>query len=70
MKDEERLGLGQMQGFLNGSEEIRFKAGNRRELYAWTQGMLSAQGYTSLPRTGKGLLRLSQSAAASSIRSR
>ena len=41
----ERLSLEQMRAFLKGSEEVGFKASNRKQAYEWTQRMLCAQEY-------------------------
>jgi transposase InsO family protein len=57
MKDEELVGLEQMQAFLEGSEEVRFRAGNRKELYSWVERILRARNYPDLSKAGKGLVR-------------
>jgi transposase InsO family protein len=57
MKNGEHLSLEQIQAFLEGNEDVGFKAPNRQELYEWTQATLCAQGYMSLPRSGKGLVK-------------
>jgi transposase InsO family protein len=57
MENGEHLSLEQVQAFLNGNEEVGFKAPNRKELYAWTQRTLCAQSYSSLQRSGKGLMK-------------
>jgi transposase InsO family protein len=57
MKDGERLGLEQIRAFLRGSEEVGFKAANQRELYEWIEQTLCAQEYSTLGRSGKGLVR-------------
>ena len=57
MKDGERLSLEQIRAFLGGSEEVGFKAADRRELYEWTERTLCAQEYARLGRSGKGLVR-------------
>jgi transposase InsO family protein len=57
MKDEELVSLEQMQAFLEGSEEVRFRAGDRKELYGWTERILRARNYPDLSKTGKGLVR-------------
>lgn len=57
MKDEELVSLEQMQAFLEGSEEVRFRAGDRKELYGWTERVLRARNYPDLSKTGKGLVR-------------
>ncbi len=35
MEHAATLSLGQMRAFLEGSEEVRFRAHDRRELYQW-----------------------------------
>jgi transposase InsO family protein len=57
MENGEHLSLEQIQTFLSGNQEIEFKAANRKELYEWTQQALCAQGYSSLHRSGKGLMK-------------
>src|ERR1700685_4438424 len=57
MENGEHLSLEQIQAFLTGNEEIEFKAPNRKELYEWTQQALCAQSYSSLHRSGKGLMK-------------
>jgi hypothetical protein len=57
MENGEHLSLEQVQAFLTGNEEVGFKAPNRRELYEWTQRTLCAQGYATLNRSGKGLVK-------------
>jgi len=59
MKDGERLSLEQIQAFLEGSEEVVFKAASQKELYAWTERTLCAQECMRLGRNGKGLVRRS-----------
>src|SRR5271154_1142543 len=57
MENGEHLSLEQVQAFLTGNEEIGFKAPNRNELYEWTQQTLCARSYSSLHRSGKGLMK-------------
>jgi hypothetical protein len=57
MNNGEHLSLERMQAFLTGNEEVGFHAPNRRELYEWMQKTLGAQGYASLRRSGKGLVK-------------
>src|SRR6204780_4324980 len=57
MENSEHLSLEQVQAFLTGNEEVGFKAPNRQELYAWTQRTLCAQSYSSLGRSGKGVMK-------------
>jgi transposase InsO family protein len=53
----EKLSLGQMQAFLDGSEEVRFEARGRTEVYDWISRTLREQGYRKLLRSGKGLVK-------------
>lgn len=57
MDISERLSLEQIRAFLKGNEEVGFKASNGKQAYEWTQRMLCAQEYTSLQRSGKGLVK-------------
>jgi hypothetical protein len=57
MKDGERLGLEQMRAFLEGSEEVGFKAADQREVYGWTERTLCEQEYMSLSKSRKGLVK-------------
>jgi transposase InsO family protein len=57
MKNGEHLSLEQMWAFLDGNEEIAFRAPNRKDLYEWTQATLCAQDYMSLHRSSKGLVK-------------
>lgn len=57
MEDGETLNLEQMRAFLNASEEVRFQARDRRELYEWVNQTLRRQDYGHLKREGKGLVR-------------
>jgi transposase InsO family protein len=57
VQDGERLSLEQIQAFLEGSQELQFQAGDRRELYEWVERTLVQQEYGGLGRREKGLLR-------------
>jgi len=57
VQDGERLSLEQIQAFLEGSQELRFQAGDRRELYEWVERTLVQQEYLCLGRREKGLVR-------------
>jgi len=57
MKNAEHLSLEQMRTFLEGNEEVGLQALDRKELYEWTQATLCGQGYMSLHRSGKGLVK-------------
>jgi transposase InsO family protein len=57
MKNSEHQSLEQIRAFLEGSEEVGFKATRREEAYEWTQATLCAQEYVGLPRRDKGLVK-------------
>ncbi len=57
MQNGERLGLEQIRAFLQASEEVRFEARHRNEVYAWVTQTLGEQDYWKQPRATKGLLR-------------
>jgi transposase InsO family protein len=57
MKSGERLSLEQIRTFLVASEEFRFEANNREEIYGWITRTLVEQEYGGQKREGKGLLR-------------
>lgn len=57
MQDGEGLSLEQIQAFLEGSQELRFEANDRQELYAWMERTLVQQEYLCLGRGEKGLVR-------------
>jgi hypothetical protein len=57
MKNGERLGLEQIREFLAASEEFRFEANNREEIYSWVTKTLVEQEYSGQKREGKGLVR-------------
>lgn len=57
MKNGERLSLEQIRTFLAASEEFRFEANNREELYGWVTRTLMEQEYGGKKREEKGLLR-------------
>ena len=58
MKNGEKLSLEQIRTFLVASEEFRFEANNREELYGWVTQTLVEQEYNSQSREAKGLLRI------------
>ena len=57
MKNGERLSLEQIQAFLRASEEFRFEASKRKELYEWVTRVLVEHEYGGQPREAKGVLR-------------
>jgi hypothetical protein len=57
MKNGERLSLEQIRAFLKASEEFRFEARKRREIYEWVTRTLVEHEYGRQPREAKGVLR-------------
>jgi len=57
MKNGERLSLEQIEEFLAASEEFRFEANNREELYGWVTRTLVEQEYGGQKRQARGWLR-------------
>jgi len=57
MKDSEHQSLERMRAFLEGSEEVGFKAESQKEAYEWTQAILCGQEYAGLPRKDKGVVK-------------
>lgn len=57
MKSGERLSMEQIKSFLSASEEYRFEASNREEVYSWVTATLVEQEYGSQKREVKGVLR-------------
>jgi transposase InsO family protein len=53
----ERLSLGQIRAFLEGSHEVGFKGRHREEIYAFVNQALRQQRYESLKRGERGLVR-------------
>jgi transposase InsO family protein len=57
MENGERLSLEQIRTFLAASEEFRFEANNREEVYIWVTRTLVEQEYGGQKRETKGLLK-------------
>ena len=57
MEDSEKMSLEQIQVFLEASEEVRFQAKDRVELYGWVERTLREQNYPQLSRPARGLVR-------------
>ena len=57
MQVSERLGLEEIQAFLEGSGEVGFKGQKREEIYAWVDQTLKRQRYGELKRSQRGLVR-------------
>jgi transposase InsO family protein len=57
MKNGERLSLEQIRAFLEASEEFRFAASKRKEIYDWVTRTLVEHEYSGQGRAAKGVLR-------------
>ena len=57
MRNGERLSLEQVRAFITASEEFRFEAKNRGEIYGWVRRTLMEQEYGGQKREAIGLLR-------------
>jgi transposase InsO family protein len=53
----EILSLEAMGRFLSASEEVRFEAADRQQLYQWVEQVLVGQQYASLGKPARGLVR-------------
>jgi hypothetical protein len=57
MENTEKLSLEQIRGLLQASQEVRFEATRRQEMYEWVTRTLCYQEYWKQKRPIKGLLR-------------
>lgn len=57
MRNGERLSLEQIRVFLEATDEVRFEAANREEVYTWISGTLCEQEYWKQAKVAKGLVR-------------
>src|SRR5256714_2699392 len=57
MENTEKLSLEQMRTFLQASQEVRFQATRRQEIYEWVTRTIYYQEYWKQKRSIKGLLR-------------
>jgi hypothetical protein len=57
MQAAEGLSLEQIRAFLEASNEVEFRGGNRAEIYGWVNETLRVQHYEELKRAGRGLIR-------------
>jgi len=55
--ETEKLTLEQIEKFLLATEEVRFEASKRAEVYSWVEQLLCQQDYSGLGRAARGLLR-------------
>jgi hypothetical protein len=53
----DELSLEAMGQFVSASEEIRFEASDRQQLYDWVERVLSGQQYGQLGKPARGLVR-------------
>ena len=53
----EKLNLEAIRRFVAASEEIRFESADRRQVYAWVEGLLVGQQYAQQGKAARGLLR-------------
>ena len=58
MDEAEKLSLEAIGRFVAASEEIRFEAEDRQQLYGWVEQVLVGQGYAQQGKAARGLLRL------------
>src|SRR5882724_1276124 len=57
MQAGERMSLEQIQAFIDASDEVEFKARNKREMYDWVNQTLRDLHFRNLKRSGRGLVR-------------
>ncbi len=57
MHEMENPSLEQIRAFLEASQEVRFHAEGRQDIYAWVDRTLRQQNYSQQGRANKGLLR-------------
>jgi hypothetical protein len=57
MQVADGMRLEQIQAFLEASEEVKFEAGNKEDLYDWVNQTLQQLNYRKLKRRGRGLVR-------------
>src|SRR5208337_4522965 len=55
--EAEKLSLEQIEKFLLATEEVRFEASKRTEIYGWVERLLCQQEYSRQGRAARGLLR-------------
>src|SRR5690242_9949355 len=57
MQAAEGISLEQIRAFLEASEEVKFKARNKEDLYDWVNQTLEQLHYCKLKRSQRGLVR-------------
>jgi transposase InsO family protein len=58
VRNGERLSLEQIRAFLEATDEVRFEAAHRQEVYSWISRTLCEQEYWKPGKQAKGLVRL------------
>jgi transposase InsO family protein len=53
----QKVSLEQIRAFLEASDEVRFQAENRQQVYGWVERTLRQQDWDALGRASRGLLR-------------
>ena len=57
MQTTQRVSLEQIRSFLEASDEVEFKARDRREVYRWVEQTIREQNWNTLKRASRGLVR-------------
>ena len=57
MQTAQKVSLEQIRAFLEASDEVRFQAENRQQVYGWVERTLRQQDWDALGRASRGLLR-------------
>jgi hypothetical protein len=57
MDTKQGMSLEQIRAFLEASDEVRFEATDREQIYAWVEQTLCAQHWSELKRASRGLVR-------------
>jgi hypothetical protein len=57
MDDAEKLSLESIGQFVTASEDIRFEAQDRQQLYDWVEQVLVGREYGQLGKAARGLVR-------------
>jgi hypothetical protein len=57
MDAKQGMSLEQIRAFLEASEEVRFEATDREQIYGWVEQRLREQHWSELKRTSRGLVR-------------
>ena len=57
MNDAEKLSLEAIGRFVTASEEVRFEAEDRQQLYGWVEQVLVGRQYAQLGKAARGLVR-------------